>query len=55
MTAAKILVLVAVILIAAAVRDVAQRGWQLGPAARTWLLVAGIFVAVALYVGIARR
>jgi hypothetical protein len=38
----------AVFLIAAVIR-MNRDGWRLGPASRTWLLVAAIFWAVALW------
>ena len=54
MTATKILLLVAIVLVVAAIWDTARRGY-VGPAGRTWLLVAAIFLAVTVFLRLTRR
>ena len=51
MAARDILVLVAVVFLAAAIRRCARDGWRLAPASRTWLMVACLFGAVAAWLG----
>jgi hypothetical protein len=49
MAAPTVLSLVALVLVVAALWNLAHHGWTLTIAARTWLLVAAIFVAVTVY------
>ena len=54
MLATRILMLVALVLVIAAARDTMRRG-RVGPAGRTWLLVAAIFTAVTIFLRYAQR
>ena len=55
MLAANILIVVAIVLILATVRDTVRRGGRLGPAGRTWLVVAVIFIAVTIFLRVGHR
>ena len=54
MNAPTILLVVAVVLVVAAVWNAAHHGWRITIAARTWLMVAAIFVAVTIYLRLMR-
>jgi hypothetical protein len=55
MHAPTILLAVAVVLVVAALWDVVRHGRRITIAARTWLIVAAIFVAVMVYLRVVQR
>jgi hypothetical protein len=55
MYAPTILLAVAAVLVVAALWNVARHGGRITVAARTWLIVAAIFVAVTTYLRVVRK